>query len=103
MFLVRNTGFRQLGHSIDIWCVARIIGVAKRRMNVGLVMFCEIICTIRFARLPINIEFFVFDAISEPIEVHVYGFCSFLFDGVVEDAFGFIIVGLDEGGWLCVV
>ena len=38
------------------------------------------------------------DSILEPVEPHVHGFGSFLFDGVVEDSISAFIVGLN---WSC--
>jgi hypothetical protein len=40
------------------------------------------------------------DPVSYPIESHVHGFGSSLFDGVIDDSIGGAIVGLNGSGWL---
>ena len=39
-------------------------------------------------------------AILEPVESHVYGFCFLLFDGIIGDAIGSAVVGVNRCGRL---
>jgi len=52
------------------------------------------------ARLPLDDEVAVLDAILEPIEMHVNGFGAFLFDSSIEDAAGNTVVSCDDSGRL---
>ena len=65
-------------------------------------VFCEIISTIEAAFLPVDVKLSLSDAIADPIEAHVDGLGSFLFDGVIGDAAGSAIVSLEWCGWLWV-
>ena len=50
--------------------------------------FCKIISKVSFAWCPDNFDLVLFDSVSDPVEAHVDGFGTFLFRGVVGDAFG---------------
>ena len=52
--------------------------------------------------LPMNCKLPLLGSITEPVEAHVYGFGSLLFDGVIDDAFSTGIVSLDGCGGLLV-
>ena len=52
------------------------------------------------ARLPLDDELAVLDAILEPVETHVDGLGALLFDSVVEDASGDAVVSCDDSGRL---
>jgi len=61
----------------------------------GWMMFCEVIPFVVFAGLPISSKLPLSNAIAHPVKVHVNGFGSFLFHGVIDDSFGTSVVGLD--------
>ena len=69
----------------------------------GRVVFRVVVCKILGALAPMDEEMALADAVSDPIEAHVHGFGSSLFDGVVADAGGAGVVGLDGSGWLWVM
>jgi len=48
------------------------------------------------ARLPLDDELAILDAIMEPIETHVNGFRAFLFNSSIEDATGDTVVSCDD-------
>ena len=52
------------------------------------------------SRLPIDMEMSLFGPVSEPVEAHVHGFGSLLFDSVIDDPLGYAVVSLDWGSWL---
>jgi len=52
------------------------------------------------ARLPLDDELAVLDAILEPVEAHVDCFRAFLFHRSVEDSAGHAVVSCDESGGL---
>jgi len=52
------------------------------------------------ARLPLDDELAVLDAILEPIETHVNCFGAFLFNSSIEDAAGDTVVSCDDSGQL---
>ena len=58
-------------------------------------VFAEIIGAIVFALAPIDVKLALADAIADPVEAHVHGLRSFLFNVVVGDASGCTVVGLD--------
>ena len=47
------------------------------------VMFCVIICQIGYALLSVDEELVAAGAVVDPVEAHVDGFGSLLFDGVI--------------------
>ncbi len=65
-------------------------------------MFGKIIGQVCGAWAPVYFELFVFDTILDPIESHVHGFGSLLFDLFVCKAVGRGIIDLDWGGRLWV-
>ena len=52
------------------------------------------------ALAPKNVKLSLPHAVANPIETHVNGFGAFLFDGIVGNARGRAVVGLDGGRWL---
>ncbi len=66
------------------------------------VMFGEIIGIVVKAASPVDDEFAVGNAVFDPVETHVDGFGSALFDGVVGNSGSAGIIGLDGGGSLWV-
>ena len=52
------------------------------------------------SRFPIDMEVSLFSPVSQPVESHVHGFGSLLFDGVIDYPLGCTIIGLDRCGWL---
>ncbi len=66
----------------------------------GRVMFSEVVSQIVSAAAPVDKELALGDAVSDPVEAHVDGFGAALFDGVVGNARGTGVVGLDGSGWL---
>jgi len=54
----------------------------------------KIVGMVGCARAPIDVELTLFLAVTEPIETHVNGLGAFLFDRVVDDSAGGVIVGL---------
>ena len=63
-------------------------------------MFGKIIGLVLGTGLPINVELILGGTATKPIELHVNSFQAFLFDSVVGNAGGCIIVCLERGGWL---
>ena len=61
-------------------------------------MLGEIVGVVVAAASPVDEEFAVVDAIFDPIKAHVYSLDTALFDGVVGNAGGTGVVGLDWGG-----
>ena len=65
-------------------------------------VFCEVITVVIFSRCPKHSELALADTVTNPVKAHVNCFGSFLFDCVVDDAFGTSVVGLDRSGGLFV-
>ena len=63
-------------------------------------VFGEIVSQVNATATPINEKLTLTNAIANPVKTHVDGFGSPLFDGVVGDATGGAIVGLEWGWWL---
>jgi len=63
-------------------------------------VLCVVVGEVVVAFAPVDKEVALADAVSNPIEPHVHGFRAALFDGVVTDAGGTCVVGLDGSGWL---
>ena len=66
----------------------------------GRVMFSEVVSQIVSAAAPVDKELVFGDAVFDPVEAHVNGFGTTLFDSVVGDAGSAGIVSLDGSGWL---
>lgn len=66
-------------------------------------MFGVVVGKVFVALAPVDKEVALTDAVSYPIETHVHGLGAALFDGVVADAGGAGVVGLDGSGWLWVM
>ena len=62
------------------------------------VVLCHIVAFIVWARHPIVAKLNLLDAIRQPVETHVHGFCGERGDGVVDHAKCRCVVGLD-GRW----
>ncbi len=58
----------------------------------------EVVSQVLSSRAPVNDEVILSDAVTHPIEAHVYGFGAALFDGVINDTCRAGIVRLD-GRW----
>lgn len=71
-----------------------------RLMMMGWMVLGEVVGVIVFTFLPMHIELPLFDAVTRPIITHVNGLGAFLLDGVIDDAFGTRVVGLDWCGRL---
>ena len=69
-------------------------------MVAGREVLCKVIGEIIATCFPMDCELDLFDSVSNPVEVHVNGFGSFLFDRVIGDAFSTRVVCLDGSGWL---
>jgi hypothetical protein len=65
-------------------------------------MFGEIIGKVVAAASPVNVEVALFDSVLDPIESHVDGFGSSLFDGAIGNARGAGVVSLQGSGALWV-
>ena len=63
-------------------------------------MFRVVVCHVFGAFAPVDEKVSLLDAISDPIKTHIHGFGAALFDGVVADAGGTSVVGLNWSGWL---
>ena len=63
-------------------------------------MLGEVIDQVGFAGDPVIHELVLRLVISEPVESHVHGFCSLLFDDTVGDAIGSAVVGANRCGRL---
>ena len=66
-------------------------------------MFRVVVCKIVGALAPMDKEMALADAIPHPIKAHIHGFGPSLFDGIIADAGGAGVVGLDGSGWLWVL
>ena len=66
-------------------------------MMCGRMMLGEVVGLVEMAWFPVDKELALADAVAELVELHVNGFGSFLFDGVINDAGGGVVVGLERG------
>jgi hypothetical protein len=64
-------------------------------MGFGWMMFGKIIGKIGESQLPVDVENFVRNFVTDPIKNHVNDAGAFLFDGVVKDTIGGAVVGLE--------
>ena len=64
------------------------------------VVFCVIVPHVVSSWHPIDEELSLLDSILDPIEAHINGFGSFLFDGLVGKASSHCVINLDWGWWL---
>jgi len=64
------------------------------------VMFGEIISPIGDPGFPVDVELALVGAITKPIEAHVHGFRSLLFDHVIDNPAGSVVVSLQGRGRL---
>lgn len=64
------------------------------------VVFGVIIGHVGFTATPDNFELALSNSAFDPVEAHVDGFGSFLFDGVVGNAEGSAVVGDNDSWWL---
>jgi hypothetical protein len=65
-------------------------------MGFGGMMFGKVIREIVGSWLPVKVENFVRNFVTEPAKIHVNDAGSFLFDGVVKDTIGGAVVGLER-------
>jgi hypothetical protein len=65
-------------------------------------MLRVIVCQVVTAFLPADFELILCHAVADPVEAHVYGFGSLLFDCVVGDSSGTFIICYHDGWRLCV-
>ena len=63
-------------------------------------MFGEIIGPVGMAGLPENMELTLAFAIAEPVKAHVHSLGAFLFDCIIDDPAGSVIVSLQGCGGL---
>jgi hypothetical protein len=63
-------------------------------------MLGKVVGEIVFTCTPMSNELALLDSVADPVEAHVYGFGSTLFDCFVGDASGACIFGLDGFGWV---
>ena len=64
------------------------------------VMFGGVISKIFVAWAPSKCKLLLFNMIFDPVETHINGFGTFLFEVVVDDAVGGAVVGANQGGRL---
>ncbi len=64
------------------------------------VMFGEIIGPIGDPRFPENMKLALMGAITKPVKSHVHGFGALLFDRVIDNPTGDVVVGLQRHGGL---
>ena len=69
-------------------------------MMCGGMMFGDVIGFVQNAFFPVDVELSLSHAVANPIKAHVDSFGAFLFDGIVCDAGGGAVVGLDGCGGL---
>ena len=62
-------------------------------MMFGMMMLCEIVGAVSRSAPPIDMVLFLPNAVANPIEAHIHGFGSLLFDGFVGDTTGGAVVG----------
>ncbi len=63
-------------------------------------MFCDIVCYIGSRGAPVWAKMLLVCTATEPMEVHVHGLGLFGLDGIVDNAKGCGVVGLDWREWL---
>jgi len=63
-------------------------------------MFGEIVSPVGIARLPENMKLALAIAITEPVESYVHSLGAFLFDHVIDDPTGGVVVSLQRCGRL---
>ena len=68
----------------------------------GAVVFGEVIGSIIFSSAPMNDKLFLVYSVTDPIEMHVDGFGSTLFNSVIGNSSGSTVVGLDDSRGLWV-
>ena len=69
--------------------------MVSRRM-----VLSRIVSKVRVSRSPEENEFFLINAILDPVEVHIYCLSSFNLDGGIGEASGGGNIRLDWGRWL---
>jgi hypothetical protein len=62
-------------------------------MMFGMMMLCEIAGGVSRSAPPIDMVLFLLNAVANPIEAHIHGFGSLLFDGFVGDTTGGAVAG----------
>jgi hypothetical protein len=62
-------------------------------MMFGMMMLCKIVGAVSRSAPPIDMVLFLPNAVANPIEAHIHGFGSLLFDGFVGDTTGGAVVG----------
>ena len=75
----------------DLSCV----GVAVFFMVDWRVVFCAVVVIVVFTVVPVDAELFLGFAATEPVKAHVHRFCLLGDNGVVSDADGRGVIGLD--------
>ena len=63
-------------------------------------MLAQVVSLVGGARAPVDSELALLDAVLEPVEAHVDGLGTTLFDCAVHDALCAFVVGLDGSGRL---
>ena len=63
-------------------------------------MLAQVVSLVGGARAPVDSELALLDAVLEPVEAHVDGLGTTLFDCAVHDALCAFVVGLDGSGGL---
>ena len=65
-------------------------------------MLAQVVSLVGGARAPVDAELVLLDAVLEPVEAHVDGFRTALFDCAVHDALSAFVVGLDgrDTAWI---
>jgi len=63
-------------------------------------MFGEIVSPVGMARPPENMELALVFVIAEPVKAHVHSLGAFLFDRVIDDPTGSVVVSLQGSGRL---
>jgi hypothetical protein len=61
-------------------------------MMFGMIMLCKRVGAVSRSAPPIDMVLFLPNAVANPIEAHIHGFGSLLFDGFVGDATGGAVV-----------
>ena len=84
--------------------LARFVQVGGTHFDVMCwrVVLALVVGKIGGSRLPVHFELALFGSVLDPIEAHIDGFGSLLFDCVISDVRGSAVVGLDRGWWLIV-
>ena len=52
------------------------------------------------AWFPVDVELSLLGSVSQPVEPHVHGFGSLLFDSVIDYSLGCTVISLDRCSWL---